>query len=478
MEEKYDCIIVGSGPNGLAAAITLQQQGLSTLLLEGGDKVGGGMRTEQLTLSGFRHDVCSAIHPMAMLSPFFKNLPLKDFGLEFIHTPIVAAHPLLGRDTVFLHKDLKQTSNELGEDRKNYEFLLGSLINDLNDIVIDALAPLRFPRHPWTMAKFGLKALPPATWIARLFKTERGKALWAGMVAHALQPLDNWATSAYGLMLLGAGHEVGWPIPIGGSQAIADALLGYYRSIGGEFQTDFWLKDRAKLPLHNLLVLNMTPQQILDIQGLDLDVKYRIKLQNYRQGMGVFKIDWALSDPTPFVDKRCMQASTVHIGGTFAEIAESEYSTYVGKMSETPFVLFSQPSLFDSKRAPDDKHVAWAYCHVPHGSSMDCTELIENQIERFAPGFKDTILAKSTMNTMQLQDYNPNYIGGDINGGLMDIRQLYTRPVFSLTPYRTSDKNVYIASSSTPPGGGVHGLCGYYAAQTILKDHYGLDIKL
>lgn len=478
MEKKYDCVIVGSGPNGLSAAITLQGQGLSTLLIEGADTIGGGMRTKGLTLPGFRHDVCSAIHPMAMLSPFFKTISLQDLGLNFVHAPIEAAHPLANEDAVLLYRNLKQTAYELGKDRKSYERLLGPMTKDMDRIVADALSPLRFPKHPMAMARFGVKAIPPATWMAKLFKTERAKALWAGMAAHAMQPLDNWATAAYGLILLGAGHRVGWGIPIGGSQAIADALSAYYASIGGVIQTDFWLKDRAELPKHQFLVLNLTPQQILNIRGLNLGVKYQKKLENYRQGMGVFKIDWALSEPTPFVDKRCMSASTVHIGGTFAEIAQSENRSYEGKMAERPFVLFSQPSLFDSTRAPEGKHVGWAYCHVPLGSSIDCTELIENQIERIAPGFKDTILAKSTLNSMQLEDYNPNYIGGDINGGVMDIAQLYTRPVFNLTPYRTSNKHVYISSSSTPPGGGVHGLCGFYAAQTLLKDHYGVEIKL
>jgi len=324
------------------------------------------------------------------------------------------------------------------------------------------------------LAAFGLDALRPASWLARSFKTEKAKALWAGMVAHGIQPLSNWATSAIGMVLMAVGNKYGWPIPVGGSQSITEALVKYYKDLGGEVQTGFWVKNIADLPKHKTLVLSLTPKQILQLEGLALTESYRRELQKYRQGMGVFKIDWALSEPVPFKDPRCGQAATVHIGNTYDEIARTEKAAHRGKLVDKPFVLFTQQSAFDPGRAPEGKHTGWAYCHVPNGSTVDRTTAIENQIERFAPGFKDTILQRHTINTRQLEVYNPNYVGGDINGGIIDIRPLYTRPTLSLTPYRTSDKHVYLASSSTPPGGGVHGMCGYHAAKTILKDHYNI----
>lgn len=475
---KYDVIIIGSGPNGFAAAITLQQQGLSTLIVEGADTIGGGMRTKELTLPGFKHDVCSAIHPMAMASPFLRSLPLREYGLEFVQATYPVAHPLDNGDSGLLFNSLEETAQDLGVDGHTYKKLVLPIIDRWESLALDTMGPLHFPRHPLDLARFGLQALKPATWTASSFKTQNAKALWGGVAAHGIQPLSNWATSAIGLVLMAVGHRYGWPIPKGGSQSIADALAAYYLSLGGEIQTGLWLNDLKQLPEHKIVVLNMTPRQILQLQGTRLSRKYRRSLEQFKQGMGVFKIDWALSDPTPFRDIRCQQAATVHIGNTFEEIADYEKNAHVGKVAEKPFVLFAQPSQFDRSRAPAEKHTGWAYCHVPNGSTVDFTAHIENQVERFAPGFKDTILAKSTMDTIDMEAYNPNYVGGDINGGLMDIYQLYTRPTMSFTPYRTSNNNIYIASSSTPPGGGVHGMAGFHAAKLVLKDHFNMEVTL
>lgn len=476
--ESYHAVIVGSGPNGFAAAITLQQQGLSTLIVEGADTIGGGMRTKELTLSGFKHDVCSAIHPMAMASPFLRSLPLKEFGLEFVQAPYAAAHPLDIDETAILYHSLVETATDLGVDAGYYRSLIEPVVENWENLAPEILGPLRFPKKPMDLATFGLRALRPAAQVARGFKTEKAKALWAGMVAHGMQPLSNWATSAIGMVLLAVGHRHGWPIPKGGSQSIADALAAYYLSLGGKIQTGHWVKDVRELPPHQILILDLTPQQILQLEGLRFHDTYRKQMQKYRYGMGVFKVDWALSDITPFKDGCSQHAATVHLGNTFDEIVWNERASYKGRVVEKPFVLFAQPSRFDTDRAPQGKHTGWAYCHVPNGSEIDYTKAIEDQVERFAPGFKDTILARHTFNPAQLEAYNPNYIRGDINGGLMDITQLYTRPILSLSPYRTSNKNIYIASSSTPPGGGVHGMCGFHAARVALKDHFRIMINL
>ncbi|WP_448138104.1 phytoene desaturase family protein [Sphingobacterium siyangense] len=471
---KFDAIIIGSGPNGLAAAITFQQQGLSTLLIEGADTIGGGMRTKELTIPGFKHDVCSAIHPMAMASPFFRSLPLEAFGLSFVKPEYAAAHPLDEGETGILYHSLAETVKGLGADGESYRKLVEKVVTHWERLAADIMGPLSFPKHPLSLASFGLDALQPASWTAKHFTSVQAQALWAGMAAHGIQPLDNWTTSAIAIVLAAVGNKYGWQIPIGGSQSIANALLGYYQSLGGEVQTGFWLEDVRDLPSHKVLICDITPRQLLQLKGIGLASGYRRRLEGFRQGMGVFKVDWALSEKTPFKDLRCQQAATVHLGNTYAEIAESERLSHLGKQVGKPFVLFAQQSAFDSSRAPEGKHTGWAYCHVPNGSKVDYTEAIENQIERFAPGFKETILAKHTFSPMELEEYNPNYIGGDINGGIMDISQLYSRPILALNPYRTSVDTIYLCSSSTPPGGGVHGMCGYHAARTALKEHFGL----
>lgn len=467
---QYDAVIVGSGPNGLAAGITLQRRGLSVLILEAKDTIGGGLRTKELTLPGFKHDVCSAIHPMAVGSPFFAGLPLHEFGLKFIHAPVAAAHPFDNGNAAILSRSLEETADALDKDKEAYLRLIKPVVENWPDIAPDAMGPLRFPKHPFKMAAFGLNALRSAKCISKRFETQEAKGLWAGMTAHSIQPLTNWASAAIGLVLSAVGHIHGWPIPVGGSQSIADALGAYFVSLGGTIQTGVEVRSLKELPKSKAVLFDVTPNQLLKIAGDEFSGLYKKQLNSYRYGMGVFKVDWALSEPVPFKNHFARQAGTVHLGNTFDEIAASEQASTDGKHPDKPFVLLAQQSSFDRTRAPEGKHTAWAYCHVPNGSTVDMTKAIENQIERFAPGFRDTILAKHTMNTAEIQAYNPNYIGGDINGGIIDLRQLYTRPTLSLSPYRTSRKGIYICSSSTPPGGGVHGMCGYHAAQTVIKD--------
>ena len=467
----FDAVVVGAGPNGLAAAIALQQQGLSVLLLEARDKIGGGLRSAELTLPGYVHDICSAIHPLAAASPFFETLPLSAYGLEFIFPPVAAAHPLEGGRAAVLSGGVEDTARLLGEDGEGYRRLMESLTTDWPRIAADVLGPLHFPRHPLLMAKFGMKALEPAVALARKYwKGEEGKALWAGMAAHSMLPLSYATTSAIALVLMIAGHRKGWPLPRGGASVMADALAAYFISIGGRIETGRPIRSMAQLPSYRALLLDLTPRQLLQLGGHRWSPLYSRQLQRYRYGMGVFKVDWALAEPIPFTAAGCRQAGTVHIGNTLEEIAEGEALTWKGGYPENPFVLLAQQSLFDPSRAPEGRQVAWAYCHVPNGSREDRTEVIERQVERFAPGFRDRILARHVMDTAQLEEYNSNYIGGDIGGGVIDIRQLFTRPALRLSPYRTSTKGIYLCSSSTPPGGGVHGMCGYHAAQRALRD--------
>ncbi|HSC36674.1 MAG TPA: NAD(P)/FAD-dependent oxidoreductase [Chitinophagaceae bacterium] len=466
----YDAVVVGSGPNGLAAAIALQQKGLSVLVAEAKDSIGGGLRSAALTLPGFTHDTCSAIHPMAAASPFFSTLPLQQFGLEYLQPALPAAHPFDGGKAAVLAHSLPETAAALGIDAAAYTRLMQPIVNDWPVLVNDLLAPLHIPRRPLAMASFGLKAVSSALQLSKRFTTEAAKGLFAGMAAHAIQPLSNLTSSAIGLVLLAAGHRGGWPIPRGGSQQIAHALAAYFTSIGGTIQTGLYVKSLQDLPSAKAILFDVTPRQLLQIAGHRFSSLYRWQLERYRYGMGVFKIDFALADVIPFTNEQCRRAGTIHIGNTIQEIAAAEQITSEGKHPDKPFVLLAQQSLFDASRAPEGRHTAWAYCHVPNGSTEDRTMAIEQQIERFAPGFRERILARHTFNTRQLEAYNPNYIGGDINGGIIDIGQLFTRPALRWSPYKTSAKGLYICSSSTPPGGGVHGMCGYHAAQRVLKD--------
>ncbi|GAB3985790.1 NAD(P)/FAD-dependent oxidoreductase [Spirosoma daeguense] len=477
-KQDYDAVVVGSGPNGLSAAITLQLAGLSVLLLEAKDSIGGGLRSAQLTLPDFVHDVCSAIHPMAVGSPFFQKLPLAEHGLDFIDPPVLAAHPFDDGTAAALLKSLSDTANALGTDAQTYRDLLEPLTRSWPGMAPDVLGPLRIPKHPIDMALFGLNALLPSTQLLKRFTTKEARGLLGGMAAHSIQPLTNLTTSAIAMVLTAAGHLYGWPIPKGGSQSIANALASYFRSLGGKIETDTYVRSMKDIPASRVVLFDITPKQLLRIAGDQLSSVYRKQLSRYRYGMGVFKVDWALSEPIPFTAPECRQAGTVHIGGTFEEIVAAEKATSDGQHPEKPFALLAQQSLFDPSRAPKGKHTAWAYCHVPNGSTLGRTKVIEQQIERFAPGFRDCILARHTMDSAQMETYNPNYIGGDINGGILDISQLYTRPTISLSPYKTSASNIFICSSSTPPGGGVHGMCGYHAARVALRDAFGLTVPI
>ncbi len=449
---SYDAIVVGAGPNGLAAAITLARAGRSVLVLESKDTIGGGSRSMELTLPGFVHDVCSAIHPLGIGSPFFRSLPLEEYGLQWIHPSAPLAHPLDDGTAVLLERSIEATSARLGR---------------------DVLGPLRLQsmRHPLVVSRFGLEAILPAEKLAQiLFKEERARALFAGMSAHSILPLERSPSAAFGLILGVLGHVVGWPMPLGGSQKIVDALASYLRSLGGEIVTGVEVKSIDALPSARAVLFDVSPRQLLRIAGERLPGRYQRKLQRYRYGPGVFKIDFALDGPAPWKAVECTRAGTVHLGGTLAEIAAAESAVWKGEHPEKPYVLVAQQSLFDPTRAPEGKHTLWTYCHLPNGSTFDMTGRIESQIERFAPGFRDRILARHVATPMDLEHYNANFVGGDINGGVEDLWQLFTRPTMRLVPYSTPAKGVYICSSSTPPGGGVHGMCGYFAAQAALHD--------
>ena len=469
-KRDFDAVVVGSGPNGLAAAIFLQQNGLSVLILEAKGEIGGGLRSAELTLPGFTHDICSAIHPLAVGSPFFQQLPLADHGLEYIYPEIAAAHPFDNSTAAVLKQSITETAKLLGNDEPNYLKLMQPIVIDWPNIATDVLGPLHYPKHPLAMAKFGWSALTSATHLSRRFKTEEAKALLAGMAAHSMQPLSKLTTSAAALVLMTNGHLKGWPIPKAGSNRIANALASYFTSIGGKIETNTYVKSLEQLPSAHTVLFDVSPKQLLQIAGHKFSSLYKWQLERYRYGMGVFKVDWALDGAIPFSAEECRNAGTIHLGNSIAEITNAEQQTWEGRHPEKPFVLLAQQSVFDSTRAPEGKHTAWAYCHVPNGSRSDMTAAIENQIERFAPGFKNLILAKHTMSPAQMEDYNPNYIGGDINGGVIDIGQLFTRPALRCSPYKTSAKGIYICSASTPPGGGVHGMCGYNAAKKVLKD--------
>lgn len=478
MKTEYDAVVVGSGPNGLSAAITLQEAGLSVIILEGKKTIGGGLRSAELTLPGFVHDICSAIHPLAAGSPFFNKLPLDKYGLEYVYPSVAAAHPFDDGTAALLKGTVELTASGLGKDENTYASLLRPLVNSWPGLAKDVLGPLHFPKHPIDMAAFGINALRSASSLARRFKTREARGLWAGMAAHSIQPLSNMATSAIALVLLATGHLQSWPAPLGGSFKIANALESHFLSLGGKIVTDLEVRSMNDIPSAKAILFDLTPRQILSIAGEKFSPLYKWQLERYRYGMGVFKIDWALDGPIPFASSEARMAGTVHLGNTFEEISRNELLTSKGKIVDKPFVLLAQQSIFDKSRAPEGKHTAWAYCHVPNGSTVDMTRAIENQVERFAPGFKDLILGKHTMNTKEIEAYNPNYIGGDINGGVIDLGQLFTRPVLRPSPYRTSAKGVYICSSSTPPGGGVHGMCGYYAAKQVLNDVFGTKTLL
>src|SRR5262245_39414372 len=468
MSGSFDAIVVGSGPNGLAAAIVIAQTGRKVIVFEAEPTIGGGARSGELTLPGFVHDLCSAIHPFASASPFFRSAPLAQFGLEWIEPPAMLAHPLDHEPAAVIYRDLERTAHGLGGDADAYRRLFGRVVHDWPRIEDAVLGPLRWPRHPFAQARFGLKALASAEHVARTFSSERARALFGGIAAHGMLPLDRRPTAGFGLVLGAMAHVAGWPLPRGGSQRITDALAAHLRSLGGEIVANNRVTSLDALPPAKAVLLDLSPRPMLRIAGDRLPASYRRKLERYRYGMGVFKMDFALDRPIPWRDPGCAEAGTVHVGGSFAEMARSESDAWNGRASERPFVLVAQPSRFDPSRAPAGRHTAWAYCHVPHASTVDMSSRIESQIERFAPGFRDTILARSAMGPADLERHNANYVGGDIGAGVTDLGQLFARP--TLRMYGTPVRGLYLCSASTPPGVGVHGMCGYHAAKRALDE--------
>lgn len=471
IKSSYDAVVVGSGPNGLAAAITLAQAGKSVAVFEANESPGGGVRSGELTRPGFVHDICSSVYPLAIGSPFFTSLLLAKYGLEWIQPDAPLAHPLDDGTAVILERSVNATSLALGGDGAAYRKIFEPIVVGWDDLSHDLLGPLRPPRRPLKFARFGLHAIQPARRFAeRHFRHERARALFAGLAAHSILPLEYWGSAAFGLVLGAAAHTLGWPIVRGGAQKLTDALVAHLRSLGGDIFLDSPVRALDDLPAHRATLCDVTPRQLLKLAGADLSPSFRERLKKFRYGMGVFKIDWALSAPVPWTARECLRAATVHLGGSLEEIAASERAAWRGYPARRPFVLLVQPSLFDDCRAPAGKHTLWAYCHAPHGASFDMAERIEAQIERFAPGFSAVVLTRSVAAPSALERRNANIVGGDIGAGAATLDQLFLRPTWRL--YGTSKRGLYLCSASTPPGAGVHGMCGYFAAQKALREMF------
>ncbi len=475
MVERYDAVVVGSGPNGLAAAIELARHDLAVLVVEGHEQIGGGTRTAELTLPGFRHDVCAAAHPFGPASPFLSRLPLTELGVEWVTPPVSVAHPLDDRPAVLLEGDVATTAAGLGGDAAAYRRRIGPLADRVDDVLAGALGPLlRWPEHPLTMARLGLAAVPSAVRYARRFRTVEARALLAGLAAHSVLPLDFAATNGVGVALALAGHRNGWPIVRGGTARLAAALADHLTSLGGEIRTGQWVRSLDELPRSRAVLLDVTPAQFGAIAGGKLPLRVRNRLIRWIYGPASFKVDYALSEPIPWRDGRLATTATVHLGGTLEEIAHSERAAWEGRFPDRPFVLLTQPTLFDDSRSPSGRHTAWAYCHVPAAWDGDASDAITNQIERFAPGFRDTILATHTMGPADYERYNPNNVGGAITGGAATLRQLIARPRLGPHPHATVLDDVYLCSAATAPGAGTHGMCGHHAAATALQRTFGI----
>ena len=465
-----DAIVIGSGPNGLAAAIALARAGRSVRVYEAQSTIGGATRSLPLTGPGFVHDVCATVHALVAASPFLSSLPLADFGYELVHAPLPFAHPLDDGSAVAGHRSVEATADSFRrDDAAAYRRLMKPFVAQSADLMSALLGPIRLG-HPVLMARFGLIAIQSANALARArFKDERTRALFAGAAAHSVAPLEFRGTAGFAMGLLVAAHAVGWPVAKGGSQALPNALAAYLRSLGGEIVVDSPIDALAQLPPSRAVLCDVTPRQFVRMAADRIPAGYRRSIERFRYGPGVFKMDWALNAPVPWRARECAEAGTVHLGSTLAEIADSERAAWEGKVHDRPYVLLVQPSIFDPSRAPAGKHTLWAYCHIPNGSTVDMSERIERQIERYAPGFRDCVSSRHRMGPAELETRNANLVGGDITGGATDLRQILARPVLGLNPYATAVPGVYLCSSSTPPGVGVHGMCGYYAAQAALR---------
>ena len=470
MPSSYDAVVVGAGPNGLAAAVVLAEAGRSVLVLEGKSTIGGGCRTEQATLPGFHHDICAAIHPMGVVSPLLRRLPLDKFGLKWVQAPAPMAHPFDDGSAAVLHRSLTATGETLGPDAAAWESLMRPFLKNADGFFGEILKPVRIPSQPFRMAHFGMLGLRSCESLVKSrFSGPKARALFGGCAAHSFLALDAAASASFGLVLALVGHATDWPCAEGGSQLIVNSLAGYLRSMNGQIEVVREVRSMRDIPPSRAVLFDVSPRALERIAGDELPAGFRRQLLRFRHGPGVFKIDWALAGPIPWKAPECLRAATVHVAGTFDELLASEDAAVNGRVAEKPFVLVAQQSMFDRTRAPEGQHTGWAYCHVPHGATVDMTDRIERQIERFAPGFRDVILARRTMSPADVEDHNPNMIGGDIGGGANDLSQFFFRPTRRWDPYTTPNPRLFLCSSSTPPGGGVHGMCGFWAAQSALS---------